>query len=153
MINDQNNGMKIDRKLAVQILKYCHEHCEFYFPFLVMCKKYSSEDDDLVEICCNEWESIEQDKSYQTFELWDNLKRYNNKSIKLLSIGFINEIIGNSILKDLEILVKNYKSYLRKDINNINGLEEFGLNQFIQGKADAYVDCVIIIKKYINNLN
>ncbi len=65
--------MKISRELAIKILKYCFKNKKFYFPFLVMCQEYSDEDDDFVEICPDEYETIEQDDKYQTFELWENL--------------------------------------------------------------------------------
>ena len=61
--------MKISRKLAIQILKYLDKHNDFYFPFLVMNKEYTEEDDDFVEIEPNEWENIESDENYHTFEL------------------------------------------------------------------------------------
>jgi len=42
--------MRISRNLAIIILKYLYDHPKFYFPFLVMCKEYSPEDYDFVEI-------------------------------------------------------------------------------------------------------
>jgi len=66
--------MRIKRNLAIEILKYLHKHPKFYFPFLVMCKEYTPEDDDFVEIEPNECGLIQSDKSYQTFELRENLQ-------------------------------------------------------------------------------
>ena len=84
--------MKISRKLAIQILRYLDEHRDFYFPFLVMNKEYTEEDDDFVEIEPSEWENIESDENYQTFELWENLQDLDNGTTELLAKGFIEKI-------------------------------------------------------------
>jgi hypothetical protein len=84
--------MKITRELALQILKYCHEHKDFYFPFLVMCKEYTPEDDDFVEVEFGEWELILEDESYQTFELWENLNDLRGDTTELLAKVFIEKI-------------------------------------------------------------
>ena len=42
--------MRINRNLAIEILKYLHKHPKFYFPFLVMCKEYTPEDSEIVTI-------------------------------------------------------------------------------------------------------
>lgn len=85
--------MKISRELAIQILKYCYRHKNFYFPFSVMCKEYSPEDDDFVEVEPNEWKTIFEDESYKTFELWENLQYLTENTTKLLAKGFIEVII------------------------------------------------------------
>ena len=84
--------MKINRKLAIQILEYLDKHKDFYFPFLVMCKEYTEEDDDFVEIEPEEWEMINSDNKYQTFELWENLQNLDEKTLKLMARGFIEKI-------------------------------------------------------------
>jgi hypothetical protein len=66
--------MQISRVLAIQILKYLSENLTFCFPFLVMCKQYTSENDDFIEIKPNERQNIEEDEMYQTFELRENLQ-------------------------------------------------------------------------------
>ncbi len=65
--------MNISRELAIQILRYCFENKDFVFPFLVVCKEYSDEDDDFVEIENGEWEIMAEDDKYKTFQLWSNL--------------------------------------------------------------------------------
>ncbi|HBA45161.1 TPA: hypothetical protein DEG21_05635 [Patescibacteria group bacterium] len=77
--------MKISRKLAIAILKYLDKNPRFYFPFLVMCQEYGPEDDDFVEICYNEWQLIEEDESYKTFELWENLQDLREDTTQLLA--------------------------------------------------------------------
>ena len=82
--------MKISRELAILILKYCFENPKFYFPFLIMCQEYSPEDDDFVEIMPDEWENIQEDEIYQTFELWENLQNLDEKTLKLMSKWLID---------------------------------------------------------------
>lgn len=89
--------MKISRQLAIQILKYLEKHPNFYFPFLVVCKEYSPEDDDFVEIEPNEWVIIKEDENYKTFELWENLQNLYLETIELMSKGFIEKITNDSL--------------------------------------------------------
>ncbi len=84
--------MDINRELAIKILKYLDKHKDFYFPFLVMNKEYTPEDDDFVEIEPNEWENIEEDNIYQTFQLWENLQNLDRKTLELMSKGFLEEM-------------------------------------------------------------
>jgi len=81
--------MKISRELAIRILKYLDEHKNFYFPFLVMCKEHAEGDDDFIEIEPEEWEMIQEDDKYQTFELWENLQNLDEETLKLLAKGFL----------------------------------------------------------------
>lgn len=83
--------MKISRELAIKILKYLDENPDFYFPFLLMCKEYSDEDDDFVEIEADDWENIKGDEKYQTFELWENLQNLDEKTMELIAKGFFGE--------------------------------------------------------------
>ena len=77
--------MKITRELAILILKYCYENPDFYFPFFIMCREYSPEGNDFVEVCPNEWENIQDDEIYKTFELWENLQDIREDTIELLA--------------------------------------------------------------------
>jgi len=87
--------MDISRELAIKILKYLDQHRDFYFPFLVMNKEYTPEDDDFVEIEPEEWEMIEEDENYQTFQLWENLQNLDEPALKLMAKGFLEKIINN----------------------------------------------------------
>jgi hypothetical protein len=77
--------MRIDRNLAIEILRYLYRHPKFYFPFLVMCKEYTPEDDDFVEIEPKERKLIKDDESYQTFEIRENLQNLYNNTTALLA--------------------------------------------------------------------
>ncbi|MEK7092826.1 MAG: hypothetical protein AAB907_04335 [Patescibacteria group bacterium] len=87
--------MDISRELAFKILKYLAEHKEFYFPFLVMNKEYTEEDDDFVEIEPNEWQMISEDENYQTFQLWENLQNLNEETLQLMAKGFLEKITNS----------------------------------------------------------
>lgn len=140
--------MKISRKLAIQILKYLDHHKNFYFPFLVMCKEYTKEDDDFVEIEPDEWEMIKSDNKYQTFELWENLQDLNEETLGLMAKGFLEKITNKSLEKHIAALAKNYRKEWKEKLCESEKIEEFGLNEFIGGKAEAYEDCLEIIKSY-----
>ena len=88
--------MRISRELTIKILKYLDQHKDSYFPFLVMCKEYTEEDDDFVEIEPDEWKMIKSDDKYQTFELWENLQNLDEETIKLMAKGFIEKITENN---------------------------------------------------------
>jgi len=143
------NFMKISRKLAIQILKYLDEHIDFYFPFLVMCKEYTEEDDDFVELEPSEWRIIRQDKKYQTFELWENLQNLNPETLRLMSKGFLEKITGDSLKKYIYKLGQNYRHAWSEKLWESEDIEIFGLNEFIGGKAEAYEDCLELINKYL----
>jgi hypothetical protein len=84
--------MNITRDLVIQLLRYCHEHPDFHFPFLVMCQEYTPEDDDFVEVEPDEWEMISEDDIYQTFQLWENLHDLREGTTELLAKGFIERM-------------------------------------------------------------
>lgn len=84
--------MKITREFAIKILRYLDEHKDFYFPFLVMNKEYTEEDEDFVEIEPNEWEMIREDEKYQTFELWESLQNLDEETLELMARGFLEKI-------------------------------------------------------------
>lgn len=95
--------MNISRPLAIKILKYLNDHPDFYFPFLVMCKEYTPEDDDFVEIEPEEWEMIAGDKDYKTFQLWENLQEQYEETVCLMVKGFLEKIANESAVS-----AKNY---------------------------------------------
>lgn len=155
MIKDQIviiNGlfliMKISREIAIQILKYCYTHKDFYFPFLVMCKESSPEDNDFIEIEPKEWKTIKSEESYQTFELWENLQQLDYETTELLAQGFIEKITNVSLEKHIIKLAKNYRKTWKEKLTESTNIEDYGLNEFIGGKADAFEDCVYLIRKY-----
>ena len=107
--------MDISRELAIKILKYLNQHKDFYFPFLVVNLEYS-EEDDFVEIEASEWENIEKDDKYQTFQLWENLQNLYEQTLKLMSKGFLEKITNESLELHIAELAKNYRKVWKKEI-------------------------------------
>ena len=142
--------MDISRKLAIQILKYCNENKDFYFPFLVVCKQYSPEDEDFVEIEPSEWDIIEGDQEYKTFQLWENLQDLKNETILLLSKGFIERITKKSIEEDLSRCADEYRKLWKEKICDSEKIEEFGLNEFFGGKAEGFEESLEIFKRNLS---
>ncbi len=140
--------MKISRELAIKILRYLNEHKDFYFPFLVMCREYTEEDDDFVEIEPDEWKMIASDDRYQTFELWENLQNLYKETIQLMAKGFLEKITNKSLERHIAELARNYRKEWKEKFWESESIEEFGLNEFIGGKVEAYEDCLDIIKSY-----
>lgn len=140
--------MKISRKLAIQILEYLDKHRDFYFPFKIMCEEHKDENDDSMEIEPSEFKKIKLDKKYQTFELWENLQNLYAETPELMAKGFLEKITRSSLEKHIAILAKNYRKEWKEELWESADIEEFGLNEFIGGKADAYEDCLEIMKEY-----
>lgn len=84
--------MDISRELAIKILKSMDRNKDFYFPFLIMNREYTSKDNDFVEIEPSEWEMIAGDDMYQTFQLWENLQNLDERTLELMVKGFMEEI-------------------------------------------------------------
>ncbi len=140
--------MDISRELAIKILKYLDQHKDFYFPFLVVNKEYTEEDDDFVEIEPNEWEMIDSDENYQTFQLWENLQNLDIDTTKLMAKGFMEKITNSSLESHIAKLAKNYRKEWNKKLWESEKIEDYGLNEFIAGKADAFEDCLFLIREY-----
>ena len=51
--------------------------------------------------------------------------------------------------KEILVLARNYRADWDTDLWESEKIEEYGLNEFIGGKADAYEDCLNLIKKYL----
>jgi hypothetical protein len=140
--------MQISRELAIEILKYCYKHKYFYFPFSVVCKEHSPKNDVFMEVEPNEWRIISNNKNYKTFELQENLQDLYYEAIKLMSKGFIEKITNNSLEQHIKQLAMNYRNEWKEELWESEKIEEFGFNEFMGGKAEAYEDCLYLIKKY-----
>ena len=53
-----------------------------------------------------------------------------------------------SIESEIAILAINYRKEWKEELWESEDSEEFGYNEFIGGKADAFEDCLEIIRKY-----
>lgn len=140
--------MDISRDLAIKILRYLDEHKGFYFPFLVVCREYTPEDDDFVEVEPNEWQMIAEDNIYQTFQLWEDLQNLDESTLRLMARGFIEEITNDSLEKAISGLAKECRKCYKKDMWLSHKTGEYGENEFIGGKAEAYEDCLDLIRSF-----
>ncbi len=135
--------MKISRKLAIKILKYLNKNKDFYFPFSVICREYKNFETEL-----KDWKVISTDKKLKSFELRENLQNLHKETVDLMAKGFIEKITGKSLEKYISKLAKDYRKEWKEELWESEDIEEFGLNEFIGGKADAYEDCLDLIKEY-----
>jgi hypothetical protein len=140
--------MEITRELAIQILKYCDKNKDFYFPFFVMCKEYTPENDDFVEICPDEWEDMESDPDYKTFQLWENLQDLHNCTTELLARGFIEKITSQSIERQLKHWANEYRKKWKENLGENEKILDYGFNEFLEGKAEGFEEALLIVKKY-----
>jgi hypothetical protein len=92
---------------------------------------------------------IAGDGKYQTFELWENLQKLYPETLQLMAKGFLERITGESLEKHIAILAKNYRKEWKEELWESEDIEEFGLNEFIGGKADAYEECLELIRNHI----
>ena len=57
----------------------------------------------------------------------------------------------NNILKKFEesivMLAKENRSLWKREMCESEDIEKYGLNEFVGGKADAYEDCLDLLKK------
>lgn len=51
------------------------------------------------------------------------------------------------LIQEISDLAKEYRAYWKEELWKSEDIEEFGFNEFIGGKADAFEDCLDIIKK------
>lgn len=142
--------MDIDRELAITLLTYCDQNPDFYFPFLVVCKEYSPEDTDFVEIATDEWQTILDDTTYRTFQLWENLQDLRESTAILLTKGFIEQITRDSVTSKIRKLINEYKQYLELNPDTDLSTEEYGTFEFISGKCEGYEEALYIIEKGLN---
>lgn len=49
--------------------------------------------------------------------------------------------------KSITILVKENRSLWKREMCESEDIEKYGFNEFVGGKADAYEDCLDLLKK------
>ncbi len=64
-----------------------------------------------------------------------------------MSKGFLEKITKKSLEKTIYKLSKMCKEYSKKDMWLTHKVADYGDNEFIAGKAEAYEDCLDLIKK------
>jgi len=140
--------MPISRELALIILKYLVDNPSFYFPFIVVCKEYTPEDDDFVELVPeDDYETIRDFDEYQTFQLWENLQDLRVETLELMSKGFIEKIIGFSLEEKLDELAKECRNKWSLEKCDSEDCEQFGENEYLGGKAEGFEEALNILRE------
>ncbi|HEY9203241.1 MAG TPA: hypothetical protein VIM82_02815 [Sulfurimonas sp.] len=140
--------MPISKELALKILKYLLDNQSFYFPFKIVCINFD-EDDELydVEVSQEMLDEILSNEEFQDFKLVENLQRLDLETLSLMSKGFIEKIVHDDVIKQIEIAAKEYRSLWKIDICESVNIEEYGLNEFFGGKAEGFEESLEIIKR------
>ena len=136
--------MKISRDLAIKILKYLNEHKDFYFPFSVMCREFS-EDNDFMEIEPKKWQNIANDDTYQTFELWENLQNLDEETLQLMTKGFLEKIKGEDADDVVLKSTKKYKIEITETLQRVVDVKAKSKNDAIKKIAQQYKDEKIVL--------
>jgi hypothetical protein len=89
-------------------------------------------------------------EEYQIFELWENLQTLKEDTIELMSKGFLDKIVYNDALNQIETAAKEYRNLWKRDVCESVKIEEYGLNEFFGGKAEGFEESLEILKEYIS---
>ena len=66
-----------------------------------------------------------------------------------MSKGFIEKIIDHSIETEIFENAKKYRELWKEENWECEDSEEFGLNEFLGGKAEGFEESLEIIQKYL----
>ena len=138
--------MKIKRELVLKILNYLIDNPDFYFPFILKYKE--PEKNNYIEISENKnaLNKILSSKELNEFILVENLQNLFEETIELMAKGFIDKITNKNNIRKIEALSKEYRKKWKKKLCESEDIEIFGENEFFGGKADAFEECLEIIK-------
>jgi len=142
--------MKITREKVLNILKYLDKNPNFYFPFEIICKNFN-EENELFDVNCLD---IENDYIYNNnfmndFVLIENLQYLDEETTNLMAKGFIDKIENVNLIDKIDTLAIQYRESWKKDLCESEYIEEYGKNEFIGGKAEAFEECIQIIKEHL----
>jgi len=142
--------MKITRKQVLNILKYLDKNKKFYFPFKIICCDLK-EGDDFYGVDCIKmgYEVFKDNILLQNFLLEENLQKLDSETVELMAKGFFERIEKDDIISKVSSLAEEYRKSWKEDLWESTEIEEYGLNEFIGGKAEAYEDCLQLLKKYL----
>ena len=142
--------MKITRNETLNILKYLDKNPNFYFPFEIICEDFNDED-DLFNVDCLDIDNdyIYNNKSMKNFILVENLQHIHEETTILMAKGFIDKIENTSALNEISSLATKYRKSWKQDLCESEFIEEYGENEFVGGKFEAFEECIQIIKKHL----
>jgi len=140
--------MPISRELVLLIIKYLINNQEFYFPFSIY-NQYFDENEEsyTVEFSLADYQKIKEKEEYTKFILSENLQNLYPETIELMSKGFIEKIINKNSIDKISQLALECRKEWKEELWESEKIEEYGLNEFIGGKAEAYEECLIILKQ------
>ena len=140
--------MKITRKQVLNVSKYIECNHSFYFPFKVICSDFDKED-ECSEMNCLDfgYDYIDNNKLMNRFILIENLQDLRSDTVELMAKGFLDKVEYTPVIDKILDLAIEYRKNWKEQLCESEDIEEYGLNEFIGGKADAYEDCVQIIKQ------
>ena len=143
--------MKIKREQTIKIIKYLDENPNFYFPFKIICKDFKENSEYYQTDCLKgvDYKFIEKNKDLLNFYLEENLQNLYTETVELMAKGFLHKIEHEDILNKISNLAIEYRKSWKEDLLESSDIEEYGLNEFLGGKAEAYEDCIEIINKYL----
>lgn len=146
--------MKIQREQALKIIKYLDENPNFYFPFKIICKDFRENSEYYQTDCLEEmdYKFIEKNKNLSNFYLEENLQNLYSETVELMAKGFLHKIENEDILNKISNLAIEYRKNWKEDLWESSDIQEYGLNEFLGGKAEAYEECVEIINKHLLNI-
>lgn len=143
--------MPIARNLALKIIKYLLDNPSFYFPFKIVCINFY-EDDELydVEVSQEIFDEVLNNDEFKDFELVENLQHLDLETLQLMSKGFIEKIINENSIDSIEQSAKGYRELWKMNLCESANIEEYGLNEFLGGKAEGFEESLEILKEHIS---
>jgi len=142
--------MKITKKQVLNIKKYKIINQDFNFPFKIICTDFNKKDKFFKVNCLDiDYDFIYNNKLMINFILTEKLENLNQKTIELMTKGFFDRIEHVDILDRISNLAIGYRKNWKKDLCESENIEEYGFNEFIGGKAEAYEDCLQITNEHL----
>ena len=139
--------MPISRELVLLIVKYIIDNPKFYFPFSIHNQHFGEDEESYnIEFCLEDYQDIKENKEYTKFILSENLQNLHLETIELMSKGFIEKIINKNAIDKISQLALEYRKEWKEELWESEKIEEYGFNEFIGGKVEAYEECLEILK-------
>ena len=141
--------MPISRDIVLKILRYLLDNPDFYFPFQIVSKKFEEKYDvNEIEVCEEYFEILMNNSNFCDFELIEDFQNLNLETLQLMSKGFIEKILDESIIDTISTLAKYYRESWKEELWESCDIEEYGLNEFLGGKAEAFEECLALINSH-----
>lgn len=104
--------MPISRELALKILRYLLDNPSFYFPFKIVCINFDELYD--IEISKEMLDEVFNNDDFKDFELVEDLQCLDLQTLQLMSKGFLDKIVNNDALNQIETYAKEYRNLWKK---------------------------------------